>query len=222
MPIRDRYQTIDIGHLNFRLRLPADLDQFDDSDGTAKAAGISREAFPLFGIIWASSEVLAHLMLTEEIQGKKTLEIGCGIGLASHVLNALGADITSLDIHPVTEDYMNSNTALNSTPQIPFITASWSDPTVELGLFDLIIGSDILYEPKHLAHLPDFLDRHTGQSGEVIIVDPARGQSDELLASMQTRGFIVESFEPDFTDHLGVTYYGKVFRMRRQDDSSAL
>ena len=107
--------------------MPADLTQFDDDDGKAAAAGISREAFPLFGIIWASSELLAHLMLDQEIDDLRILEVGCGLGLASHVLNARGADITALDIHPITADYMCSNTALNSTPAIPFVTASWSD-----------------------------------------------------------------------------------------------
>lgn len=34
-----------------------------------------------------SGEVLAHLMFEHEIDGLKILEVGCGIGLASLVLN---------------------------------------------------------------------------------------------------------------------------------------
>lgn len=219
MPIRDRYQTLDIGHLSIRLRLPADLDQFDETDGQARAAGISREAFPLFGIIWASSEVLAHLMLEESVQDRRILEIGCGMGLASHVLNALGADITALDIHPVTAEYMASNTALNDTPPVPFVAASWSDPSLELGEFDLIIGADILYEPRHIRHLPDFLSRHLAPDGEIMIVDPSRGQSEDLKKAMGIKGFHKESTALDFVDHLGVPYHGNLIRWRRKNSS---
>ncbi len=45
-------------------------------------------------------EGLALLMLDYDIKGKRILEMGCGIDLASLVLNSRRADITATDRHP--------------------------------------------------------------------------------------------------------------------------
>ena len=192
-----------------------DLDQFEDTGGRAEDAGISKEAFPLFGIVWASSEVLSRLMLGYDLTNKRVLEIGCGMALASHVMNAMGVDITAMDIHPVTEELITSNAMLNDAPGIPFLNASWGDDTSILGEFDLIVGSDVLYEPKHIKTLAAFLDRHAGPGCEVLIVDPDRGQLEEFQVNMSAAGFTHETFSPDFEDHLGVPYRCSIHRYLR-------
>jgi len=213
--LKFRYQTFDVGPHEIRLRLLRDLDQYDDPHDTAKAAGISRKAWPLFGMVWASSEILAQLMLDHEISGKRILEIGCGMALVSHVLNARGADITAMDIHPVVGEFLADNTALNSQDPIPFMNASWGDDTVDLGRFDLILGADVLYEPKHVKTLAPFLDRHAGENTEIIILDPDRGQGDAFHESMHLRGFDCEGFRPGLKDHLEIEYSGRGYRYYR-------
>ncbi len=47
------------------------------------------------------------------IAGKRILEVGCGIGLCSLVLQQRGADITASDYHPVAEKFLRHNTDLN-------------------------------------------------------------------------------------------------------------
>lgn len=116
MARRYRYQTLEIEQTEITLRVLRDPSQFSDD-----------HAFPLFGIIWASLEVLSALMLKVDIDGKRILEIGCGMALVSHVLNARGADITAMDIHPVPGELLQSNTELNKTNRIPFQNASWAD-----------------------------------------------------------------------------------------------
>ncbi len=76
-----------------------DVLQFEDPDGVAGKLGISSAAWPIFGVIWPSGEVLANLMLDYQIKGKRVLEVGCGIALASLVLNQRDADITATDHH---------------------------------------------------------------------------------------------------------------------------
>lgn len=57
-------------------------------------------------------------------------------------------------------DLLTRNTRLNKDRAIPFVAASWSEATISLGEFDLIVGSDLLYEPSHTGTLPEFLNRH--------------------------------------------------------------
>lgn len=215
MSLRYRYQKYEIGNVDIRLQILRDLSQFSDTDGNMKAADISQDAFPLFGIVWASSEVLARLMRGYDITGKRILEVGCGMALVSHLLNARGADITAMDIRPITGKLLSTNTDLNDASPIPYVNASWGDDSPGLGQFDLIVGSDILYEPKHVSTLAPFLDKHALVRSEVLIVDPNRGQSEVFEQAMSDIGFSCESYEPEFTDHLGVAYKGWVHRYFR-------
>lgn len=102
--VRLRYHTIEFGELDIHLRTLRDNQQFSDDEGEAEALGISSAFWPLFGIVWDSGNVLAHLMVEYEIVGLRILEVGCGIALASLVLNHRLADITATDYHPYPGD----------------------------------------------------------------------------------------------------------------------
>lgn len=188
-PLRIRYQTIEIEDIDIHVRTLRDNQQYSDPDGIASRMGISSASWPLFGIVWASSEVLAHLMFDYKIEGIRILEVGCGIGLASLVLNHRLADITSTDYHPEAEAFLQENTKLNNGPEIPFILSAWGDTNTSLGTFDLIIGSDLLYERDHAADLSHFIDQHSKTHCDVIIVDPGRGQSARFSKKMTNFGY---------------------------------
>ena len=106
---------------------------------------------------------------------KRILEIGCGIGLPSLVVKRLGGDITASDYHPLAQSFLLENTALNSLAPIRFRTGNWSTPNQNLGKFDLIIGSDILYEHQHVELISSFIDHHASSRVNIVIVDPGRG-----------------------------------------------
>ena len=215
MSLKYRYQDFTIGEHAIRLKLLRDLDQFDDPNNSAKEMGISREAWPLFGMVWASSEALAEKLLEENIRGKRILEVGCGMALVSHLLNARGADITAMDIHPLVGDFLRDNSTLNKTRDIPFHNLSWSEEDANLGKFDLIVGSDILYEPRHVKQLAGFMDRHTHPLAEVIVVDPDRGQGGLFHDGMIQKDFVCEGFRCDTSDHLGLPFTGRGYRYSR-------
>ncbi len=40
-----------------------------------------------FGVVWPSSEVLANFIFDYDFKNKRILEVGCGIGLSSLILN---------------------------------------------------------------------------------------------------------------------------------------
>ena len=125
--MRVRYQTIEFDDVDIHVRTLRDKQQYADPQEVAADLGISSASWPLFGVIWLSGEVLAHLMLTYEVEGKKILEVGCGIGLASLVLNHRLADITATDHHPEAEAFLKENVKLNKGTEIPFIRAAWDD-----------------------------------------------------------------------------------------------
>lgn len=136
------------------------------------------------------SKILASVMLQEPLAGKRILEIGCGIGLPSIVIKQLGGDITASDYHPLAQSFLLENTILNSLTPIHFRSGDWNTLNLNLGTFDLIIGSDILYEHQHIALLSSFINHHSSHQVEIIIIDPGRGSHRAFAREMERLGYI--------------------------------
>lgn len=174
--VRIRYQTIEFDYIDIHLRSLRDKQQFSDPFGEAQALSISDTQWSLFDVVSESSQTLAEKMQDFNIKDKRILEVGCGIGLSILLLNARDAAITSTDHHPEAGGFLAKNVALNSGKDIPFLRTDWKDEQSGLGEFDLIIGSDLLYEQNHIDLLSDFINSHANPECEIIIVDPGRGK----------------------------------------------
>ena len=213
--LRFRYQTIEFGNTDIHVRTLRDKQQYADDDGAAARLGISSATWPLFGVIWPSGEVLASLMFSYGIEGKSILEVGCGIGLASLVLNHRLADITATDQHPEAKDCLFRNTMLNDDRVIPFVRTAWSGSNTELGEYDLIIGSDVLYEREHAEQLALFIDTHAKLHCEVIIVDPGRSQQGRFQKQMTSCGYRYNEIHSADSERLPRQFKGRIMRFHK-------
>ena len=184
------------------IRSLLDLQQFSDPDGDAERIGISSAMWPLFGMLWPSgAHLAARLALRPVLLEERILEIGCGLALASLVGHRRGANVTASDCHPLTADFLNENLRLNHLPPMKYRHGNWSIPELEDtlkdvagrrivdGRFDLIMGSDLLYERDANATLAAFIGLHASPVAEVWIVDPDRGNRAAFNRQMGDRGF---------------------------------
>lgn len=210
MSLRFRYQTIEFGKVDIHLRCLRDNQEFSDDRNEAANLGISSASWPLFGIVWASGLVLAHRMIDFDISGKRILEVGCGIALASHLLNSRHANITATDYHPEAGNFLDENVKLNHSDHIPFVRTGWADEKSSLGEFDVIIGSDVLYESEHVDLLAHFLQQHAAQKCEIILVDPGRGHHARFSKKMVELGFQHSQNKPDTHTFLDKPFGGQV------------
>ncbi len=213
--VRLRYQTVEVQDVDIHLKTLRDRQQFQDVDGVAERAGVSPSSWPLFGVVWDSGVVLAQLMHRFDIAGKRILEVGCGLGLSSLVLSQRQADITATDYNPEAGAFLLANVELNGGPAIPFYCQEWANLDQTLGRFDLIIGSDLLYEPDHIALLSAFIGRHAEPRCECILTDPGRGLQNRFSREMEALGFSCASSRPDTRDYLDLPYKGKIFHYQR-------
>ena len=210
-----KFETLSLGGLDYRIRSLLDRQQFSDPDGAAERAGISSASWPLFGLVWPSARILAGAMQTFDIAGKRILEIGCGLGLASLVLQRRGGNITASDIHPMAAAFLAENLLLNQLAAIRFQTGSWEDSDPDLGKFDLIIGSDLLYERDQPDILSRFIDRHSHNRVEVVIVDPDRGNRARFNRCMKGLGYVHDERRADNQQTDGEAYKGRFLNYRR-------
>lgn len=183
-------QSLRIGGIEFRIRTLSDRQQYYDPDGSAERAGISSATWPLFGMVWPAGIALAEAMSRFPVEGRRILEVGCGTGLSSLVLRKRGADITASDHHPLAGEFLQANAELNTLPPVNFQQAQWQGPNPHLGVFDLIIGSDVLYERDHPALLAGFLAAHAQENACVVIADPGREHRGRFSSLMIGQGYV--------------------------------
>ena len=128
-----------------------------------------------------------------DIDRRRVLEVGCGVGLASLILNKRQADISATDIHPDANRNLRYNTQLNDDRDIPFLRTAWEDDRDEdFGLFDLLICSDVLFEPDHAEKLAHFIDLYALPTSEVILVDAGRGLRPQFDRRMAVNNYACE------------------------------
>jgi predicted nicotinamide N-methyase len=184
-----KIETITIGGADYLIRSLSDLQQYSDPQGEAALVGVSPASWPLFGQIWPSARVLALSMHDFDLHGKRILEIGAGLALASLVIHRRDGDVTVSDWHPLSESFLNENLSLNNLGAMKYQTGNWETANLTLGRFDLIIGSDILYERQQPNQLAKFIDSHAAVCAEIIIVDPDRGNRPVFCREMAGLGY---------------------------------
>ena len=215
---RLRYSTLEFGEHDIHLCTLRDRQQFDEPKAlVAEAAGVSPSSWALFGVVWDSGIVLADLMLDFDIRGKRILEVGCGIGLSSLLLNQRNANITATDYNPAVGDFLTANVDLNKGAIIPFVCTGWADDISNLGTFDLIIGSDLLYEPDQVLLLAGFVKQHAKPTAEIIIVDPGRSLHPRFSKRMVMLGFTHRQHKPEHQSRLGSPFQGQILRYARDE-----
>ena len=214
--VRYRFHTREIGEFDIHYRALRDRNQYDDDSGETEALGIPPASWPLYGVVWQAGEVLAKLMSHYDIDSRRILEVGCGFGLASLVLNKRHADITATDIHPGACRNLQYNTELNQDPDIPFLRCAWKDPRDEkIGLFDLIIASDVLFEPGHAIALAKFIELYAKPRCEVLLTDAGRGYGNHFTREMEARGYKQTRLETIAPITNPEKYKGRIQRYRR-------
>ncbi len=215
---RIRYETVAVaGVADLFIRSLLDKQQFADPQGDAHRLGITSATWPMFGQLWPSgAHLAARLALRPVLTGEHILELGCGLGLASLVGHRRGADVTASDCHPLAGAFLLENLRLNGLLPMKYRHGQWGaipvadagaaaapmapavNPAVApemvaetplSGQFELIIGSDLLYERDAQGDLAHYIQLHATAVAEVWIVDPDRGNRPAFNRQMAVLGF---------------------------------
>ncbi len=147
---------------------------------------------PYFGALWPSARALAEILCSldkQELDGKTFLEVGCGLALPSMLASRLGALVMASDFHPDVELFFSRNIERNSLANVVYRPQSWGELSGNLGTFDIIVGSDVLYESKQPEDLAGFLVRTLKSDGVAVITDPKRPYFKDFVKVMQDSGY---------------------------------
>jgi predicted nicotinamide N-methyase len=208
-------ETLAVGGADICIRSLLDRQQFSDPLGEAERIGISSAAWPLFGLVWPSSLVLAAHMEDVVLGARQVLEVGCGLALASLVVHRRHGHVTASDCHPLAEAFLLENLRLNDFAPLRYSRGDWAIANPALGLFDLIVGSDVLYDRSQPGQLSAFIELHAQPTVEVIIVDPDRGNRPAFNREMSDLGFERTERKVSALPGSGLPYKGRVLSYTR-------
>jgi predicted nicotinamide N-methyase len=153
-----------------------------DSEALLDEHAFERDEFmPYWAELWPSARALARRIGTRALRGARVLELGCGLGLPSIAAALAGGRVLATDWSPEAIVFTERNASANGA-QLQTAVASWADADelAARGPWDLVIGSDLLYEARNVALVLDVLDT---VADHAIIADPGRPASVEFEAS---------------------------------------
>jgi hypothetical protein len=211
------------GVSNLLIRSLLDKQQFYDPEEAALALGISSAFWSLFGLLWPSGSHLAERMARRPVSGhERILEIGCGLALSSLVGHRRGANITASDCHPLAGEFLKENLRLNHLGPMDYRHGHWGEHATQQqdlavnSKFDLIIGSDILYERDERGDLAHYINAHIEDHAEVWVVDPNRGNRSHFHRNMAAQGFALseETLDISATEN-AAAYKGRMLTYAR-------
>jgi predicted nicotinamide N-methyase len=189
--VRERF-----GPLTLTLETLADLDRAVDellAREVAHPGELERDLCPYFGVIWPAARALTEALARRgsALAGVRVLELGCGLALPALVAAKLGARVTATDLHPEVPGFLAKNLAHNDLPPhaLEYLELDWRTDGLSGRTFELVVGSDILYEAGHPAPVAHALAAHVAPGGSILLADPGRAYLQACLDELARLGF---------------------------------
>lgn len=154
------------------------------------AEGLS--VFPYGLLLWESAPVLAEYLAGQQVAGKRMLELGAGVGLAGIVAAHLGAQVRQTDHSTEALALCRANAAGNGVAGIEVAAGDWNGWRDE-ARYDLIVGSDVLYDRAAFKPLLAIIEQNLAPGGRVVLTDPGRGDTPMFLSVARLAGWRVET-----------------------------
>lgn len=174
-------ERVCIAGMEFRLLVVRDV-------GALLAALPGDAEIPYWAILWESAIALAEWLAEhpEWVRGKRVLELGAGVGLCGLMAQRLGAQVVQSDYQPDALALCAYNARLNDMEPPAPLLMDWRDWRHN-EQYEVILGSDLVYDRALHAPLLRVLERALAPTGVALLADPWRDAgwefADKLLAS---------------------------------------
>ncbi len=160
---------VSIGGKTYRLLRPRSVDDLISEEDFALD-----ERIPYWADCWPSSHVLAAHLAGEQGAGRTLLELGCGIGLVSLVAAAAGFDVLATDYYAHALEFTAANAQRHHLASVDTRLVDWRALPDDLGTFDLVAASDVLYERPLVPLVARTLAHTLSPAGLALVADPGR------------------------------------------------
>ena len=152
------------------------------------------ERLPYWADLWPSARILAAHVATLDGAGERFLELGCGMGLVSTVAARRGFEVTATDYYVEATEFALVNAWLNDGGAVVGRHVDWRDMPTDLGRFQCVVASDVLYEPSHAELVAAAIDRTLASGGRAFVADPGRLAAPTFVSECGRRGLTIRTY----------------------------
>ncbi len=181
--------SLQLGSCQIQYYRPADPESILDDETLLSAHG-QLAWQPYWAQAWEAGLGLCQFMLDQPLSNRKILDLGCGIGLTAAWMLKQGGDVACGDNAPPALLFAR----LNTWPwrdRVSVHRIDWHH--TRLGeCFEIIVGSDIVYDRAEVPALDRFFRQHLQTAGRVILSDPSRPMTREFLSTFEQLGWILQ------------------------------
>lgn len=149
---------------------------------------VEDERLPYWADIWPASIILAKQVLSRKGDGRRLLELGCGVGLVTTAAMASGHEVVASDYYMDALAFTRANAFRNLGKSPAARMMNWRKFPADAIGFDKVIASDVLYETEYAKILPRVLMGALSLHGVALIADPGRIAAPEFLEKCDVVG----------------------------------
>lgn len=154
------------------------------------------ERLPYWADVWPSARVLAARLLAERGAGRTLLELGCGSGVAAVAAVRAGFAVTVTDYYADALLFARANAwRLAGREPDEARLVDWRAFPDDLGHFDVVTASDVLYEHPNGGLVARAFARTLTRRGVGFLTDPGRLFAPNFVDAARSLGLKVA--EPD-------------------------
>ncbi len=177
--------------LTYRIWQPAAIDPLLDA-----AAEDPEENLPYWATTWPSGMALADVVLAwrDRFEGRRVLELGCGLGITATAVLAAGARLVVTDYAREALLLCRLNTLQNVGRAAPALPLNWRSPQPALlraagAPFPEVLAADVLYEARDVEPLLDLIEHVVAPGGTLWLAEPGRLTAQHFLQAAAGRGW---------------------------------
>lgn len=152
--------------------------------------GNANEYSPYWAELWPASLALAQfLSRCDFLNGKKCIELGCGLGLAGIAARGQGADVRLSDIESDALRMAELNWIVNFRERAKITLLDWRNISLKQQ-FDVVLAADVAYESELFEPLIQVFKTLLKPGGNIYLSEPDRPIAHSFFAMLDQKGFV--------------------------------
>ena len=177
---------VPVGETSLSILRPAEPEALIDED-----AFTHDERLPYWADVWPAARVLAARLLREHGAGRRLLELGCGSGVAAVAAAHAGFDVTATDYYEDALRFTRANVWRATGRACDTRLVDWRALPRDLGHFDVVVGSDVLYERPYAGLVARAIAATLARGGVAFVTDPGRIAAPAFVEAAQSLGLSI-------------------------------